>query len=39
MTAIPLVLVHGHPFDHTMWRPQIEAFSASRRVIAPDLRG
>ncbi|MDH6451526.1 MULTISPECIES: alpha/beta hydrolase [unclassified Streptomyces] len=39
MTAIPLVLVHGHPFDHTMWRPQIEAFSASRPVLAPDLRG
>ncbi|NEB00275.1 alpha/beta hydrolase [Streptomyces sp. SID13726] len=39
MTAIPLVLVHGHPFDHTMWHPQTEAFSASRRVITPDLRG
>ncbi|MER6953629.1 MULTISPECIES: alpha/beta hydrolase [unclassified Streptomyces] len=37
--ALPLVLVHGHPFDHTMWTPQIEAFSPSRRVIAPDLRG
>ncbi|MCX5266308.1 alpha/beta fold hydrolase [Streptomyces sp. NBC_00199] len=37
--ALPLVLVHGHPFDHTMWTPQIEAFSATRRVIAPDLRG
>ncbi|MDW4904774.1 alpha/beta hydrolase [Streptomyces sp. ADMS] len=35
----PLVLVHGHPFDHTMWNPQIEEFSAIRRVIAPDLRG
>ncbi|WP_343239916.1 alpha/beta hydrolase [Streptomyces sp. SID12488] len=35
----PLVLVHGHPFDHTMWNPQIEAFSATRQVIAPDLRG
>ncbi|MBV7698226.1 alpha/beta fold hydrolase [Streptomyces sp. TRM70350] len=35
----PLVLVHGHPFDHTMWAPQIEAFAAERRVIAPDLRG
>lgn len=22
-----------------MWRPQIEAFAASRRVVAPDLRG
>ncbi|GAA3794326.1 alpha/beta fold hydrolase [Streptomyces coacervatus] len=36
---ITLVLIHGHPFDHTMWNPQLEAFSASRRVIAPDLRG
>jgi pimeloyl-ACP methyl ester carboxylesterase len=36
---VPLVLVHGHPFDRTMWAPQIEAFSATRRVIAPDLRG
>ena len=36
---IPLVLIHGHPFDHTMWTPQIEAFSPTRRVVAPDLRG
>ncbi|HEV3001539.1 MAG TPA: alpha/beta fold hydrolase [Solirubrobacteraceae bacterium] len=36
----PLVLVHGHPFDRTMWRPQVERFSqAGWRVIAPDLRG
>ncbi|MFD3503296.1 alpha/beta fold hydrolase [Streptomyces sp. NPDC058678] len=37
--AVPLVLVHGHPFDRTMWAPQLAAFSATRRVIAPDLRG
>ncbi|MFF3151415.1 alpha/beta fold hydrolase, partial [Streptomyces sp. NPDC057927] len=37
--ALPLVLIHGHPFDHTMWTPQIAAFSSRRRVIAPDLRG
>ncbi|MET7286657.1 alpha/beta hydrolase [Streptomyces sp. NPDC005573] len=36
---LPLVLVHGHPFDRTMWDPQIAEFSAGRRVIAPDLRG
>ncbi|MFD8423134.1 alpha/beta fold hydrolase [Streptomyces sp. NPDC059466] len=38
-SALPLVLLHGHPFDRTMWAPQIAAFSAERRVIAPDLRG
>ncbi|MEV5440127.1 alpha/beta hydrolase [Streptomyces sp. NPDC052682] len=37
--GLPLVLVHGHPFDRTLWAPQIEAFSPARRVIAPDLRG
>ncbi|MFJ3667843.1 alpha/beta fold hydrolase [Streptomyces sp. NPDC090106] len=39
MTTVPLVLIHGHPFDHTMWNPQIARFSRSRRVLAPDLRG
>ena len=35
-----LVLVHGHPFDRSMWRPQVEHFSRlGWRVIAPDLRG
>jgi len=38
-SALPLVLIHGHPFDHTMWAPQTAAFSPERRVIAPDLRG
>ncbi|MBQ1092712.1 alpha/beta fold hydrolase [Streptomyces sp. B93] len=38
-SRLPLVLVHGHPFDRTMWAPQIEAFAPGRRVVAPDLRG
>ncbi|WP_431046846.1 alpha/beta fold hydrolase [Streptomyces sp. P1-3] len=38
--AAPLLLVHGHPFDRSMWRPQLaEAARAGHRVIAPDLRG
>ncbi|MFB7447856.1 alpha/beta fold hydrolase [Streptomyces sp. NPDC056194] len=38
-TGPALLLVHGHPFDHTMWQPQIDRFSLTHRVIAPDLRG
>ncbi|AJF66028.1 alpha/beta fold hydrolase [Streptomyces vietnamensis] len=39
-TGPALLLVHGHPFDHTMWQPQIDRFSRTGyRVIAPDLRG
>lgn len=35
----PLVLVHGHPFDRSMWREQVRAFGARYRVITFDLRG
>jgi 3-oxoadipate enol-lactonase len=38
-TGPPVVLIHGHPFDRTMWTPQVEQFSKSHRVITPDLRG
>jgi 3-oxoadipate enol-lactonase len=38
-TGPVLLLVHGFPLDHTMWSAQIEEFSKSYRVIAPDLRG
>lgn len=34
-----LVLLHGFPFNRSMWRAQVEALSASVRVVAPDLRG
>jgi pimeloyl-ACP methyl ester carboxylesterase len=35
-----LVLVHGHPFDRSMWLPQREYFREHGwRVIAADLRG
>ena len=35
----PILFVHGFPLSHSMWRYQLEAFSADHRVIAPDLRG
>jgi len=35
----PLVLIHGHPFNRTMWWPQLQSLSADLRVIAPDLPG
>jgi len=34
----PIFLIHGHPFDCTMWHPQLEAGLAGYRLIAPDLR-
>jgi|ERR1022692_4032152 pimeloyl-ACP methyl ester carboxylesterase len=36
----PLVLIHGHPFNRSMWAPQADALTADGyRVVAPDLRG
>ena len=36
----PVLLVHGFPDDHTIWRNQISALvAAGYRVIAPDTRG
>ncbi|PYP59886.1 MAG: hypothetical protein DMD44_04050 [Gemmatimonadetes bacterium] len=34
----PVLLVHGFPFDHTVWRHQLATLSRVKR-IAPDLRG
>ncbi|WP_410645129.1 alpha/beta fold hydrolase [Amycolatopsis sp. lyj-346] len=39
-TGRPVLLVHGHPFDRSMWRPQAEHLAKSGyRVVTPDLRG
>jgi len=36
----PVLLVHGHPFDRSMWRPQAEHLAGrGHRVVTPDLRG
>jgi 3-oxoadipate enol-lactonase len=34
-----VVLIHGHPFDRTLWQPQVAALRKDFRVLAPDLRG
>jgi 3-oxoadipate enol-lactonase len=36
---IPVIFLHGYPFDKTMWRLQLEALKSSNRVIACDIRG
>src|SRR6266511_91443 len=36
----PVVLLHGFPFNRSMWREQIDFLSArGYRCVAPDLRG
>jgi pimeloyl-ACP methyl ester carboxylesterase len=34
-----LLFVHGHPFNRTMWQPQVQSFRCHYQAIAPDLRG
>jgi 3-oxoadipate enol-lactonase len=33
------VFIHGHPFNRSMWTPQVAALRDRYRVIVPDLRG
>jgi 3-oxoadipate enol-lactonase len=37
--GMPVVLLHGMPFDHTIWQAQVEALRESFHLILPDLRG
>jgi pimeloyl-ACP methyl ester carboxylesterase len=39
-TGLPVVLLHGFPFDRAMWGPQLGPLSAAGfRVLAPDFPG
>lgn len=38
-TGPVVLLVHGFPLDHSMWREQVADLAADHRVIVPDLRG
>lgn len=33
------MLLHGYPFNRSLWRNQIKELAKDHRVIAPDLRG
>jgi 3-oxoadipate enol-lactonase len=35
----PVLLVHGFPFNRTLWNDQVAELGKSHRVITPDLRG
>jgi 3-oxoadipate enol-lactonase len=37
--GVPVVLLHGFPFNRTLWREQVEVLRDSHRVVTPDLRG
>ncbi len=38
-TGSPVVLLHGFPFNRTLWREQVEALRERYMVITVDLRG
>lgn len=37
--ALPIIFIHGFPFNKTMWAGQLEAFKNEYRPIAYDVRG
>ncbi|PKQ46956.1 alpha/beta fold hydrolase [Confluentibacter flavum] len=37
--SIPIIFLHGFPFDKTMWQVQLEFLKSSYHLIACDIRG
>ncbi|HQH87162.1 MAG TPA: alpha/beta fold hydrolase, partial [Anaerolineaceae bacterium] len=37
--GLPIVLLHGYPLNHTIWKPVADLLQDRARVIMPDLRG
>ncbi len=37
--SMPIIFLHGFPFDKTMWKGQIDFLKSSYRLIAVDIRG
>jgi len=36
---VPIIFLHGYPFDKSMWVGQLDSLKSSNRVIACDIRG
>jgi 3-oxoadipate enol-lactonase len=36
---IPIIFIHGFPFDKSSWKPQLDDLQKKFRVIAYDIRG
>src|SRR5437016_5746353 len=34
-----LILIHGYPFDHTLWNFVVEELKDETKILAPDLPG
>lgn len=37
--SIPIIFLHGFPFNKSSWQPQMEYFKDTCRVLAYDIRG
>ncbi len=37
--GLPVVFIHGFPFNHHMWEPQLKALPHRYRTVAYDVRG
>src|SRR5512133_1931525 len=37
--GMPVIFLHGFPFDHSIWEPLVPLLSKDVRLILPDLRG
>lgn len=38
-SGMPVVFLHGFPFNHTMWEPQLGVVGKLYRAVAYDIRG
>ncbi|MES2138852.1 MAG: alpha/beta fold hydrolase [Bacteroidota bacterium] len=38
-STIPVIFIHGFPFNKSSWKPQMDFLKSSCRVIAYDIRG